>query len=86
MKIDRTSMRSGSLGLFLLLFLSANSFADNKNTAHYAVVDMQSVILNVTEGKQAREKLEKEIKRTLLQKTIKDFFSKRDVVIERKNI
>ena len=31
-------------------------------------------------------KLEKEIKRTLLQKTIKDFFSKRDVVIERKNI
>ena len=53
---------TASVGLLLLLFVSATSFADNKTTARYAVVDMQSVILNVSEGKQAREKLEKEIK------------------------
>jgi outer membrane protein len=33
-----------------------------KETSRYAVVDMQAVILNVPEGKEARAKLEKEIK------------------------
>lgn len=36
--------------------------AEAKAGSKYGVVDMQAVILGVTEGKQAREKLEKEIK------------------------
>lgn len=45
-------------------FLAATGSAVAKpvKTGKYAVVDMQNVILNVSEGKQAREKLEKEIK------------------------
>ena len=72
MKVDRTwvevSRLAGmagrrGLGLFLLLFVASIGYAaDNKATARYAVVDMQSVILNVSEGKEAREMLEKEIK------------------------
>ena len=49
-------------GLFLTSVATTSHAADNKTSARYAVVDMQSVILNVSEGKEAREKLEKEIK------------------------
>ena len=45
--------------LALSLFLSGSAFAQG---GKYAVVDMQAVILNVEEGKQARASLEKEIK------------------------
>ena len=67
MKMDRTGTgMSGAFGWmasFLLVFMASSaSYADNKATARYAVVDMQSVILNVNEGKEARAKLEKEIK------------------------
>lgn len=51
----------GSLSLAMLF--SSMAFAqDTAATRHYGVIDMQTIILNVTEGKEARANLEKEIK------------------------
>ena len=47
---------------FALAASNGVSVAKSSKNASYAVVDMQAVILNVEEGKQARASLEKEIK------------------------
>ena len=63
----KRNLRMLSLNLLIafLLFSPNNSAAvanPNPKVAKYAVVDMQAVILNVSDGKEARSKLEKEIK------------------------
>ena len=51
------------INYFLLLLVVANSsLALAEKSRRYGVVDMQRVILSVDEGKQARQKLEKQIK------------------------
>lgn len=54
------------LAVMLLLVIGARNgaaVAKSGKGGEYAVVDMQQVILNVSEGKQARANLEKEIKK-----------------------
>lgn len=51
--------RHGSIFLFLFLFASQTLFGASK----FAIIDMQKIILTVNEGKAARSKLEKEIKK-----------------------
>ena len=52
-----------SLVLVLINFSAVGSaVAQTKTTKKYAVVDMQSIIMNVAEGKEAKSKLEAEIK------------------------
>ena len=51
------------INYFLLLLVVANSsLVLAEKSRRYGVVDMQRVILSVDEGKQARQKLEKQIK------------------------
>lgn len=51
------------INYFLLLLLVVNSSTVwAEKSSRYGVVDMQRVILSVEEGKQARQKLEKQIK------------------------
>ncbi|MBF0441439.1 MAG: OmpH family outer membrane protein [Oligoflexales bacterium] len=62
----RSSLAIVFFGLLIAIVISpANGqgvVKPEKAPVKYAVVDMQTVILNVTEGKNARAKLEKEIK------------------------
>ena len=58
------SFSTAALGAILLLAANTSAAVANptKASAKHAVVDIQAVILNVSEGKEARATLEKEIK------------------------
>lgn len=61
--VNHVSLKSLTRAVSLVLTtLIISQGAIAKEKARYAIVDMQSVILNVDEGKQARASLEKEIK------------------------
>ena len=49
--------------VFLGVSMKGGAVAKPKAVKRFAVVDMQTVILSVSEGKDARKKLEKQIKR-----------------------
>ena len=75
----------------LIVLCGLLSVAASASTAKYGIVDMQSVILNVAEGKAARAELEKKIKakeaefnkkRDELDKLNKDFQSQASLISE----